>query len=211
MIAELATAGYGTRMAVDSPFSDPADRPEASERPDMAGLDRLEDRLLEAVSKQAVTLPAGLQRRWFNDVVVSVAVTALREAAEAGELSQLFDGAAPTGGDLEMVTRVLAELMDAENAGLQAECLAFALGLNVGGGTSQTEIARKHCVRKATVSKRCIRICETFGLPPSRGMKSEDARASYAVRQKGKRARPARVDWPFKGMLTKVYGGTTAT
>lgn len=192
-------------MASDSPFNDPADR--ASIRPDMDGLDRLEERLLEAVGKQAVSLPAGMQRRWFNDVVVTIAVAALREAAAAGELRELFDGAAPTCGDLEMVTRVLAELMDADNAALQAECLAFALGLNVGGGKCQTEIAKKYKVGKAAVSKRCIRIRETFGLPPSRGMKSEEARASYADRQRGKRARPERMEWPFKGMLKKLYAG----
>lgn len=159
---------------------------------------------MELIARQAVTLPPAVQRAAFNRIVAGVCVTALHEAAESGELRELFGEAGPTGGDLEMVTRVLAELIDAANPRLQAKCLAYVLGLNLTGGKSETQIAREEGVKKATVSKRCIRIREAFGLPPSRGMKADSARQSYRDRQTGRRARPARLEWAFAGILKEA-------
>ncbi|MEQ1862777.1 MAG: hypothetical protein ABMA13_22885 [Chthoniobacteraceae bacterium] len=189
----------------DSRFRDASDLPAASHRPDMAGaVDSMEDRLLETIARQSVALPVGMQRPAFNRIVAGVAISALHEAARDGTLRELFGEAEPSTGDLEMVTRVLAELIDAANPRLQAKCLAYVLGLNLNGGKSETEIAREEGVKKATVSKRCIRIREAFGLPPSRGMKQDRARASYRVRQTGRRARPARIEWAFTGLLNRA-------
>lgn len=198
----MLTLAYRSFLA--SPFRDASDMPEASYRPDLTGLDGLEDRLMEIAARAVVNLPAGIARTAFNGIVVNVCVAVLDEASRDGTLRELFS-AGPTKSDLEMMTRILAELMDSDDPGLQAECLSFVLGLNVGGGRSETEIARARGVNKATVSKRCILIREAFGLPASRGMKTDAARASYSARQKGKRARPARVEWAYAGLLRDIY------
>jgi hypothetical protein len=184
-------------------FRDAADRPEASYRPDLADeIDRPEDRLLELIASQAVKLPPGIQRTWLNQIVSQLAIGAMREAAKDGSLSDLFDGIEPNKADLELVARLLAELIDADNPRLQAKCLAFVFGLT---GKSETEIGDEEGVGKAAVSKRCIRLKQAFGLRPSRGMKSDKACDSYRRRQMGKRARPSREPWAFAGLLETIY------
>jgi hypothetical protein len=175
----------------------------------MADLDTREDVFLEHVARLKVALPPGMQRAFFNRCVVQVAMAALDEATREGTLHDLFDGVQPTTADLDMVTRVLAEMIDADNPRLQAKCLAFVLGLNLTGGKSETQIAGEEGVGKAAVSKRCILIREAFGLPPARGMKDDDARESYRARQTGKRARPARMEWSFTGFLSNLLCPTS--
>ncbi len=188
-------------------FRDAADRPEASHWPEMnidGPLD-VATELVARVSNNAVAqmmqhgAPPDLITRMLGKIVVDV----IEEAKKEDRLRDLFDGAEPSGADLEMTSRLLAELMTADNCRLQARCMAFVLELTT---DSQTEIARDEGVGKAAVSKRCIRICEALGLPPSRGMKKERTRKVYADRQRGKRNRPAREPWAFTGMLGRIYG-----
>lgn len=182
---------------------DAADRPEASYRSNLADeIDSPEDRFLELIAAQSITLPNGLRREWFNRSVADLAIAALRQAAKEGTVSDLFDHIEPTKADLELVSRLLWELIDADNPRLQAKCLAFVFGLI---GKSETEIASEEAVGKAAVSKRCIRLKQAFGLKPSRGMKSDKACNSYRIRQTGKRARPPREQWAFSGLLLGVY------
>lgn len=54
----------------------------------------------------------------------------------------------------------------------------YAAGLN-NGGDSMAEIARRHGVTRAAVSKRCVELTELLGLRPSRAMRSLTARESY--------------------------------
>lgn len=58
---------------------------------------------------------------------------------------------------------------------LFAECFALALSICY-DGNSMSEIGKRHNVTRAAISKRCIEICETFGLPPSRAMRSVENR-----------------------------------
>ncbi len=185
---------------------DAAERPEASFRRDVASeIDTPEDRLREVIASTAIALPFGIQRPWFNKTVANFAIGALRDAAKAGALAELFDDIDPTKGDLETVSRLLAELIDADNSRLQAKCMAFVFGLI---DKSETEIGKEEGVGKAAVSKRCIRLKQAFGLRPSRGMKSDKACTSYRLRQMGRRARPPGEQWAFAGLLEKVYAKT---
>ena len=46
-------------------------------------------------------------------------------------------------------------------------------------GLSETELARRHGVTRAAFSKLVVQWSQTFGLPPSRGMRSKRARRAY--------------------------------
>jgi hypothetical protein len=46
-------------------------------------------------------------------------------------------------------------------------------------GDSMTEIAKRHGVTRAAVSKRCVELTRALNLNPSRAMRSVSARQSY--------------------------------
>jgi hypothetical protein len=74
--------------------------------------------------------------------------------------------------------RVLGEVLCHDNARLTAECIALASGLSY-TGCSETQVARRHGVSRAAVSKRCVELTELLDLPPSRAMRSLTARKRY--------------------------------
>jgi len=78
----------------------------------------------------------------------------------------------------DAVRHVIAEILGHDNARLTAECFALVSGL-LYGGDSMAEIARRHGVTRAAVSKRCVELTELLGLRPSRAMRSLTARRSY--------------------------------
>jgi transposase-like protein len=79
----------------------------------------------------------------------------------------------------DVVRRLLGELLVQKNAKLALECLALASGVSF-LGDSMTEIARRHGLTRAAVSKRCVELARKIGLPPSRAMRSLKARTAYA-------------------------------
>ena len=62
--------------------------------------------------------------------------------------------------------------------GFTAECIALVSGLNY-SGASMTQIAAKHGITRAAVSKRCVELTELLGIRPSRAMRSLTARKRY--------------------------------
>ena len=78
----------------------------------------------------------------------------------------------------DTVRRVLGEVLSHGNARLTAECIALVSGLSY-AGDSMTEIAKRHGITRAAVSKRCVELTELLGLRPSRAMRSLTARKSY--------------------------------
>ena len=64
------------------------------------------------------------------------------------------------------------------NARLSLDCLALVTGLAY-DGDSMTEIAKRHDVTLAAVSKRCVELTQSLNLKPSRAMRSLLARQSY--------------------------------
>ena len=83
----------------------------------------------------------------------------------------------------DVVRRLLGELLIQKNARLALECLALTSGLAF-LGDSMTEIARRHGITRAAVSKRCVELAQKIGLPPSRAMRSLTARVAYAQARK---------------------------
>lgn len=79
----------------------------------------------------------------------------------------------------EALRHLVADLLSEGNTRLTLECLAVALGLSAYNGESMTEIAKRHGITRAAVSKRCVDITERLNLTPSRAMRSEMARKTY--------------------------------
>ena len=76
------------------------------------------------------------------------------------------------------IRRVVGEILCHDNARLTTECIALVSGLAY-TGSSMTEIAQRHGISRAAVSKRCVELTELLDLPPSRAMRSLTARKSY--------------------------------
>ena len=173
---------------------DPATYNEASETPDMGELDSPAEVLAERMQEQ-IPWKKLTSKQEFCMAAASVAIQSVgkREAPEKAK---------------EVITRLLAEIIDAPtpaDAQLTAECYDFAFGLGINGGKSQTEIAVKYSVTRATVSRRCRQIVTHFsglGVRPSAGMKSERACAVYAEVRKGQKRKPA-PKWKFAGIVSK--------
>lgn len=85
---------------------------------------------------------------------------------------------------MDVLRRLLGEVLTQKNARLTLECLAVACGLTTLQGESMTSIAKRHGISRAAVSKRCVDITEKLSLPPSRAMRSHAARKSYRQAQK---------------------------
>jgi hypothetical protein len=62
---------------------------------------------------------------------------------------------------------------------LAFDAACFASGLMDIEGLSETALAKRHRVTRAAFSKLVVAWSETFGLPPSRGMRSKRARHAY--------------------------------
>ena len=78
----------------------------------------------------------------------------------------------------DIVRRLIGEILGMQNRSLTVECLAIVSGLSY-FGDSMCEIARRHGVTRAAVSKRCVELTERLSLAPSRAMRSLTARKSY--------------------------------
>jgi hypothetical protein len=76
------------------------------------------------------------------------------------------------------IRRVVGEILCHDNARLTTECIALVSGLAY-DGSSMTEIAQRHGISRAAVSKRCVELTELLDLPPSRAMRSLTARKRY--------------------------------
>jgi len=88
------------------------------------------------------------------------------------------DGTCDTESVWAALRRVLGEILCHDNARLTAECIALVSGLSY-TGSSMTEIAERHGITRAAVSKRCVELTELLDLSPSRAMRSLTARQRY--------------------------------
>lgn len=79
----------------------------------------------------------------------------------------------------ETLRKLALLFIDQGRRALNADCLAFVSGLAVRMGESGTSLARKHGISRQAFHKRCGELMIQLGLPPSRAMKSKQARKSY--------------------------------
>lgn len=79
----------------------------------------------------------------------------------------------------EVMRTLIGELKAQRNPGFSIDCLALVSGI-VYDGYSQQDIARRHGITRAAVSKRCVELCNALRLKPSRAMRTMEAREAYA-------------------------------
>ena len=89
--------------------------------------------------------------------------------------------------------RLIGELLADPNPRLSIECLSLVSGVCY-TGDSMTEIAKRHGVGRAAVSKRCVAWADMLGLEPARAMKRADAREVYRKRTLKQHARNRQPD-----------------
>lgn len=87
------------------------------------------------------------------------------------------------GSATEILRRLVADIVSEDNTRLTIDCLAITLGLRVYAGDSMTQIANRHGITRAAVSKRCVDITNRLNLQPSRAMRSKRARQIYRKAQ----------------------------
>jgi len=86
-------------------------------------------------------------------------------------------GPAPSAADV--LASFCARIRSHPNPLLAFDAACFASGLMDVEGLSETALAQRHGVTRAAFSKLVIQWSETFGLTPSRGMRSKRARRAY--------------------------------
>jgi len=109
-------------------------------------------------------------------------------ASEDPDIEELIEPPVPATHEIsgeavwDALRRLVGEILTLPNRSLTVECLAVVSGLSY-AGDSMSEIARRHCVTRAAVSKRCVELTEKLNLLPSRAMRSLTARKSYRAAQ----------------------------
>lgn len=77
--------------------------------------------------------------------------------------------------ELELMRTLLGFLKNSPNPDLTIDCLCLVSGVCY-SGRSMADIARDRFVSRATVSRRCVDLCEAFGIEPTRAMRSRKGR-----------------------------------
>lgn len=176
---------------------DPAEYQSASETPDMAAeIDSFEDVIREVATEN---LRKHKKLRPEAEVMILPLITdVVRDSITEGMARGLLhneNSATFTPKFKEILVRILTEIQASTNPRMFIDCLGFAFGLCMRHGMSQTSIAKDYNVTRANVSKVTVQICERYGIPPSRGMKTESARETFSERQMGKVAKPRAEAW----------------
>lgn len=80
----------------------------------------------------------------------------------------------------DVLAAFCARIRSSRNPLLVFDAVCFATGVLALDGQSQTELAKRHGVSRAAFSKIATQWVTTFGIRPSRGMKSAKARRTYS-------------------------------
>lgn len=91
--------------------------------------------------------------------------------------SEIRGAAASAASDI--LASFCARIRAHPNPILAFDAACFASGLMGIEGLSESALAKRHRVTRAAFSKLVVQWAETFGLPPSRGMRSKKARRAY--------------------------------
>lgn len=101
---------------------------------------------------------------------------------ENGERVQVYDPRTEVDDNdpvdsptLVMMRHLLGFLKSSPNPGLTIDCLCLISGVCY-DGMSMAEIARNNLVTRAAASRRCVDLCDAFGIEPTRAMRSRKGR-----------------------------------
>jgi hypothetical protein len=136
----------------------------------------------------------------------SAGVGLSRDAAEQSAAQTLDEIAQPDPDEgispedlriMEALQKLIGELVTDRNPRLAIECLALVCSIAY-QGNSLTEIAARHDLTRAAVSKRCLELSERLGVKNRRALRSDHAREAYAeariesLKKQGKIHEPTR-------------------
>ena len=117
-------------------------------------------------------------------------------AAEEPDIAAVVDreSLAPTAEPMtsvagDVLASFCARMRGCANPALVFDAVCYGTGVLSIEGKSATELAAKHGVTKQAFSKIAVEWCQTFGLHPSRSMKSKRARKVYRSRAKAVHSR----------------------
>lgn len=148
----------------------------------IAGLSPEERRRMEADGLLAPLLPKdGGGTLMTQDLAESALASEEPDMAAIVDVAQTTENAdVQARGDV--LAAFCARMRNCPNPALFFDAVCYATGVLAIEGQSATELAARHGVTKQAFSKIAVDWCETFGLPPSRSMKSKRARVAYRNR-----------------------------
>jgi hypothetical protein len=79
----------------------------------------------------------------------------------------------------DVLASFCARIRSHPNPLLALDAICFATGLMAVEGLSEAALAARHGVTPAAFSKLAVQMSDTFGIPPSRGMRSHRARRAH--------------------------------
>lgn len=172
---------------------DAAEYNEASFTPDLAGVcDTLDDHVRELVAEHCNGRLAAPQLQ----AAVRLAIAVVRRLLDEGRLGPLVELRKLQGR--ELLACLIGEVIEAPDARLMARCIDFTFELGVQQGISQTIIGDLSNLGKATASRYCVQLKETYlEGRPAPGMKSAAAVENYKRLRTGRSSRPPRQEWTF--------------
>lgn len=157
-------------------------------------LDTPLERLAEAVAERLPDLPA-----------MRIA-EAIQSIVKDGTLAEIQGEA--NHSEAEIFMRVLLLFGEfTQSAGLISRSFAVARGVPAFKETSETQIAEKYAVGRATISAIVVSIRDRLGIKHTPGLRDDAARQKYADRQRGKKARKPTQEWDFTNVLYDAVHG----
>jgi len=108
-------------------------------------------------------------------------------ASHHPDIADLIDGnggtAEPDRCSAADAVRHTIAYLQSKVVSLQIDCFAYVTNVSSYDGVTQADIAERHGVSRAAVSKICIEICEEFNLRPPPGMRSKKTRKACSRAQ----------------------------
>ena len=90
-----------------------------------------------------------------------------------------FSHASPN--QMKAVIWVLIEIISSDRPRLTAECIALATGMLSDESITMTQVAKRHGMTKANVSRRVLKLSDKLKMTPSTAMKTRKQRATYRL------------------------------
>lgn len=164
---------------------DPSQFHEASERPDMAAIDRLPEVIRQIITDNW-TRDLPRTENGFIRQASQLAAVALVALLREGRLSALLGDMGTA--DANLCKLIVSEIICAPNPLLTAQCCDIVFSLKITGRT-QEDLSREHGVTKGLVSAICTALKDTHTGKPGSGMKSNLAVKKYKAGRIGKAAK----------------------
>jgi hypothetical protein len=179
---------------------DAAEYTEASTTPDMAeACDSRADIIAEITAKH---WPPSWPKQQMRITIKHLIEPILHDVIAAGAAN---DNDTRKLEGRELLARLIDEILLANNPRLTARCIDFVFQLNLQSGISQTSIAEAERVERATASKICVTLKETYLTRPAPGMKPERSIATFADAQRSKAKKPkSGDDWKYSKIMRRI-------